>query len=515
MKNRIILCFALLVSVISFCTVCAYADASIDLGEVKDNIGSVEFVFPEIGADYKVLVSVNGADWDTVAEVENNISLLSREHKFTSRPVRYVKVETQSDSTVSGIKVFRPDAEGLNAAMVYPQAMSYDVGKDIRIEFGKGISSYYVDKAVLTDENGRKIKTSNSIGADGKSVEMKIEESLLPGEYYTAGIKHFNEWGFGINSGASDNIGGQIMSSLAMMPYGTISKSTDGDESTADGVTIEDRGKVFEYDFGRICNNITDIYIKFKAIPTLIEIQTSKDGKEWDINSKHYTLGQDNITASFEPFSARYIRVYGVEGDMSVYEFRADTKVDKVPLEAKLEKCGTDGEIIVRFSHEIMSETIKKTTVRLYEGNDLVPCNVVVEKDNKTISITSEQGLAQSKEHTLVIDGVKDSAGRKIKDTNLSSLSEKQTALEILTVSDSEYFSAGENAIYPVFADNLEYESWNEKGREKGYGIKAKGGCKPYTFELSGGSLPQGLKLSSDREKYQEQQKMREHHPLR
>jgi len=73
--------------------------------------------------------------------------------------------------------------------------------------------------------------------------------------------------------------------------------------------------------------------------------------------------------------------------------------------------------------------------------------------------------------------------------------------ITITTTSSTSYASDKDNAIYPAFVDNMPYEAWNSgstisTSRTQYFQLKAAGGSD-YTWSLVGGSLPDGLSISS------------------
>lgn len=70
--------------------------------------------------------------------------------------------------------------------------------------------------------------------------------------------------------------------------------------------------------------------------------------------------------------------------------------------------------------------------------------------------------------------------------------------LSITTTSSTGYMKNKQTAIYPAFVDGITYQSWTEAGPRPYFQLTAAGGKQPYKWQLAGGTLPTGLKLSDD-----------------
>ncbi len=70
--------------------------------------------------------------------------------------------------------------------------------------------------------------------------------------------------------------------------------------------------------------------------------------------------------------------------------------------------------------------------------------------------------------------------------------------IDIATVSTSQYFENRERAIYPAFVNDEEYESWTMEGKKDYFQLETIGGEAPFVWEITGGALPDGIKLSQD-----------------
>ncbi|MGG7664193.1 alpha-L-fucosidase [Dyadobacter sp. BHUBP1] len=70
--------------------------------------------------------------------------------------------------------------------------------------------------------------------------------------------------------------------------------------------------------------------------------------------------------------------------------------------------------------------------------------------------------------------------------------------LRITTTSSGEYQTNPRTSLYPAFVDNLSYQSWTEDGPSPFFQLSADGGVVPYTWDLAGGALPNGLELDKN-----------------
>lgn len=71
--------------------------------------------------------------------------------------------------------------------------------------------------------------------------------------------------------------------------------------------------------------------------------------------------------------------------------------------------------------------------------------------------------------------------------------------IKILTEPSSTYSPTNTNAVYPIYVDSTDYQSWNAtKGEQNFFQFEANGGAAPYTWEIMDGELPTGLVLSKD-----------------
>ncbi|SEJ32773.1 Putative Ig domain-containing protein [Dyadobacter sp. SG02] len=74
----------------------------------------------------------------------------------------------------------------------------------------------------------------------------------------------------------------------------------------------------------------------------------------------------------------------------------------------------------------------------------------------------------------------------------------QNSGLRITTTSSGEYQKNPKTSIYPAFVDNIIYQSWTEAGPSPFFQLTAEGGTPPYTWALTGGALPNGLKLNKN-----------------
>ena len=74
----------------------------------------------------------------------------------------------------------------------------------------------------------------------------------------------------------------------------------------------------------------------------------------------------------------------------------------------------------------------------------------------------------------------------------------QNSGLRITTTSSSEYQKSPQTSLYPAFVDNIIYQSWTEAGPSPFFQLTADGGTPPYSWSMTSGALPNGLKLDKN-----------------
>ena len=496
----------------------------LDLKEPKSNVGEIAVTFADdiyIAPSYDILVSLDGEKWDKIISVANNTNGQRRVHSFAPQTIRYVRIadtmpRNSKSMRLAEVEIYPVSGVDTVAKLVDPQpeSCSADVNGEIVLSMSVPLNKKYTYKARLREAGTNKeVLCKKTLNDTGYILTLKPYIRLDRNKRYIVSFDNQYEASFvtcdndpmkNVNVGRFGKL--TLISTRNEDIISQNKLAVDGDLSTSVGADTTsqyfgDEAMVLELDFGRVYDNISRIDIDLaNSNATMFYIKSSKNGTEWDDIEKIYSHGQTEFHLDTAPFSAQYVRVYTGEGRLSISEISVKCVGLINDFNARVDVSDDpNGAAEIHFEHQVIPSSINDESVYLLQGDRKIDCIYSIDDKGSILTVDYKNGLDYDSEYTLVLTNkIKDSRNNSLIAQTINFKTQKEMPFEILTVSSDEYMTDRANAIYPAFADNLEYHAWTMEGSTDFYQIKVQGGCKPYRFAITDGRLPEGLGLSED-----------------
>lgn len=496
----------------------------VDLKE-EYNVGEVALTFSQDKnkpTHYKIEVSTDGSNWTKVVNVEDNSSSDRRTHKFAAGSARYVKITDMkeyanvSQMHICELEIYESDLNDVFLTLSQPN--DGEIGADnslpVVINVGNTVSAAYLSGFKLMGVNGE-VDCYKELG-DGKVT--LTPKTKLDGGAYTVTVQGTEMWSF---TAANDNLT-RTATARKVTPaeveltsnysgeFLPASNVIDGNTSTYASSEGSFTKYYMELDFGKPYENmnLARIYLANANGMGDIEVLVSNDARTWEELIVFPTEKKPQHDLWFPPTTARYMRfcILSTCGEPIFKEIDVlSIPNNDAPTAEIIANSKANGDIVVNFSDGMNFDTIAQG-IKLKKGDAATPCKdrVNVECDfiaenSGRIIVRPKTGLDYGESYVLsVSDKIESIWGVPAEPTFADFVVEDAIDLEITTKSSGEYMNDEENSIYPAFVDNLQYQSWTEKGEKDYYDIKADGGKGPYTFAISEGALPDGLAMDSN-----------------
>ena len=282
-----------------------------------------------------------------------------------------------------------------------------------------------------------------------------------------------------------------------------------------------------DVDLGEIKTDISEIRVYFGAsdvwptvTPQEYKVSVSEDGsnyttiKQVSSNTRNHNL-PGVAKFNFSPINVRYVRIT----DLQEYTYNVnDTRYQMIINELEVYKEDPSeppqinaipengaSDVSVAAGIEFTSNKgLPEGTSGYLELLDGTPVEATATYNPTTLTMTiaPAQLLEFATSYRAVLvrpdedDMVVEFTTEQIKDFVITTTSS--------TEYNDTYLPGGEvirgdqeNAIYPAYVDNIEYQSWTLYGSKRYFELKQKGGVGEVTWKVTSGALPTGLELTS------------------